>query len=230
MTASGRRTASTGAGASAGDTPWAGHPSASGLNAADRAAVAEKLALATGGAAPHHAWRLVGEVAAAAGFDPAQAADGGAAGAHRDSPVLAALEAAMALAPRDPLEGMLVAQMTAVHAAALRCLGRAAASAGDAQLEALYLRLAARLLHLFQRQSETLDRRARRFGPPKAAADAAEAEEADGGAEGRELLARAVAAVRADLDARARGKAARRAETRARRAGPGGGAPPVPDS
>ncbi len=165
MTASGRRTASTGAGASAGDTPWAGHPSASGLNAADRAAVAEKLALATGGAAPHHAWRLVGEVAAAAGFDPAQAADGGAAGAHRDSPVLAALEAAMALAPRDPLEGMLVAQMTAVHAAALRCLGRAAASAGDAQLEALYLRLAARLLHLFQRQSETLDRRARARRP-----------------------------------------------------------------
>ena len=62
--------------------------------------------------------------------------------------------------PGDALEAMLIEQMAAVHEAAQRCLARAAeVSADHPQIEALYLRQAARLLHLFQRQSDALDRR-----------------------------------------------------------------------
>ena len=74
-----------------------------------------------------------------------------------DKADMAALLAA--LAPRDALEAMLAAQMAAVHAAGLRATRRAAESTGQPQIEALYLRLAARLLHLFTRQMEALDRR-----------------------------------------------------------------------
>lgn len=62
--------------------------------------------------------------------------------------------------PGDALEAMLVAQMAAVDEAAQRCLARAEeCSAEHPQIEALYLRQAARLLHLFQRQADALDRR-----------------------------------------------------------------------
>jgi hypothetical protein len=62
--------------------------------------------------------------------------------------------------PRDELEAMLAEQMAAVHAAAMRALERAAECTKDhPQIEALYLRQAARLLHLFTRQTEALDRR-----------------------------------------------------------------------
>ncbi len=64
-----------------------------------------------------------------------------------------------ALAPRDHLETMLASQMAAVHVAALRSLRRAADSAEHPQIEALYLRQAARLMHLFARQAEALERR-----------------------------------------------------------------------
>ena len=62
--------------------------------------------------------------------------------------------------PADALEAMLTEQMAAVNAAATRALERAAeCSAEHPQIEALYLRQAARLMHLFVRQAEALDRR-----------------------------------------------------------------------
>jgi hypothetical protein len=61
--------------------------------------------------------------------------------------------------PRDALEAMLAEQMAAVNAAAMRALERAAECKETPQIEALYLRQAARLLHLFTRQTEALDRR-----------------------------------------------------------------------
>jgi hypothetical protein len=64
-----------------------------------------------------------------------------------------------ALAPRDPLEAMLVSQMAAAHVAALRATKRAAECADEPQIEALYARQAARLMHLFTRQMEALDKR-----------------------------------------------------------------------
>ena len=53
------------------------------------------------------------------GTDAAAAAEeaGDGAGGAR---VVAAIEAALALAPRDPLEGMLITQMAGCHAAATR--------------------------------------------------------------------------------------------------------------
>ncbi len=159
--------------------------SARDLTAADFSAMAGNLSAATGGAAPHQALRLMRELAGAAAPGGAEGAAAAEADGDEDgaSAVLAAIEAAMALAPRDPLEGMLVAQMTAVHAAAMRCLCRAAECADHPQIEALYLREAARMLHLFQRQSETLDRRARRFGPPREDAESAAAGAGDAAAE-----------------------------------------------
>ena len=74
-----------------------------------------------------------------------------------DNEDMAALLAA--LAPRDPLEAMLAAQMAAVHAAALRAMTRAAECTEHPQIEALYARQAARLMHLFVRQMEALERR-----------------------------------------------------------------------
>ena len=71
-------------------------------------------------------------------------------------------EAAALLAgaePADALESMLVKQMAAVHDAALRAVARAAECQDNPQVEALYLRQAARLMHLFVRQAEALDRR-----------------------------------------------------------------------
>ncbi len=64
-----------------------------------------------------------------------------------------------ALAPRGALETMLASQMAAVHVAALRSLRRAADNGEHPQIEALYLRQAARLMHLFARQAEALERR-----------------------------------------------------------------------
>jgi hypothetical protein len=62
--------------------------------------------------------------------------------------------------PGDKLEAMLVEQMAAVHDAAMRCLSRAAEVAAEhPEIEARYLREATRLLNLFQRQSDALDRR-----------------------------------------------------------------------
>jgi hypothetical protein len=113
------------------------------------------LAAATGGAAPELAQRLLLEVTGTLGlsFDPADEADDAAKAA-------AALQMMRAAAPRDPLEAMLAAQMTAVHGAAMRALRRAAECGAEyPQIEALYARQAARLTNLFMRQMEALERR-----------------------------------------------------------------------
>ena len=70
-----------------------------------------------------------------------------------------AAELMAALAAHGGLEAMLAEQMAAVHAAAMRATKRAAECSEHPQIEALYLRQAARLMHLFVRQTEALDRR-----------------------------------------------------------------------
>ena len=77
----------------------------------------------------------------------------------KTEPVRAAAELLVGLTPGDALESMLAEQMAAVHEAALRATGRAAECREQPQIEALYLRQAARLMHLFVRQAEALDRR-----------------------------------------------------------------------
>jgi len=77
--------------------------------------------------------------------------------------------------PADALERMLAEQMAAVHEAALRATERAAECKEHPQIEALYLRQAARLMHLFVRQAEALDRR-RATAEDRAVARAHEAE------------------------------------------------------
>lgn len=67
--------------------------------------------------------------------------------------VCAAVSAMCDIGPRDTLEGMLAAQMIAVHSAALDSLRRAAEPA------AADLRHAARLLSVFQRQMWVRDDR-----------------------------------------------------------------------
>ena len=189
------------------------------LTAADFTAIAGNLSAATGGAAPHHALQLMRDLADAAGGGAA-GGETGADGAAGEARVLAAIEAAIALAPRDPLEGMLIAQMAAVNAAAMRCLGRAAECGDHPQIEALYLREASRLLHLFVRQAEALDRRTRRLGPPK------EAGEADGTAAAENAAGTAAAGRAPDgaqvLEKLLAGIYARRRAEASRRTGDGG--------
>jgi len=182
--------------ASALERPWARGPGDADLSEADHANIEENLKIASGGAAPALSWQTLRELAAAT-------AGGGPEDPDAAARVFAAVESAMALAPRDPLEGMLVAQMAAVNAAAMRCLVRAGECTEYPQIEALYLRLAARLLNLFVRQQEALDRRARQFRTPSEhdRAVGPDAGNTDGSGEGLEILARAVAACQADMEA-----------------------------
>jgi len=85
---------------------------------------------------------------------------------HEDSDAderSAQLEAAYALMreiePRDAAEGMLAAQMVAVHGAAMDCLRRAMHPGQTEALRDAAMRQATKLLTLFPRQLETLDRR-----------------------------------------------------------------------
>lgn len=125
------------------------------LRLADRDAT---LARATGsGDARVHDW-LVNDLSFALTMPPALDAPGGDAPARADR-VCAAVSALCDIAPRDTLEGMLAAQMVAVHSASLDCLRRAAeAGAADRAREA-DLRHAARLLNVFQRQMRVRDDR-----------------------------------------------------------------------
>ncbi len=70
----------------------------------------------------------------------------------------AALAALKGLAPRDELEGLLAAQMVATHGAAMDCLRRAMRAEAVAQAREADLRQAGRLLTLYARPVETLDR------------------------------------------------------------------------
>lgn len=119
------------------------------LHLADRDAT---LTRATGSAdARVHGW-LVNDLSFALTAPPALAA-------ATEDRVCAAVSAMCDIAPRDTLEGMLAAQMVAVHSAALDSLRRAAeASAADRARDA-DLRHAARLLNVFQRQMRVRDDR-----------------------------------------------------------------------
>lgn len=64
-----------------------------------------------------------------------------------------------AAAPRDGLEGMLAAQMAAAHRAAMDITGRATAPGLPPAARAALMAQAGRMMHLFARQLETLDRR-----------------------------------------------------------------------
>lgn len=73
--------------------------------------------------------------------------------------VCAALAALEALEPADAVDGMLGVQAVACHAAAMECLHRAARRDGPAAARDWNLRHAARLMALYGRQIEALDRR-----------------------------------------------------------------------
>ena len=120
----------------------------------DEAAVTALLAAATAGCAPELAQKLMLQVTDAAGLsgEPEHEADDAAKAA-------VALQMMAAAAPRDALEAMLAAQMAAAHGAAMRAMRRAAECTDYPQIEALYARQAARLMGLFMRQMEVLERR-----------------------------------------------------------------------
>jgi hypothetical protein len=134
------------------DHPHAGPaaPAIRVLHLADRDAT---LTRATGSAdARVHGW-LVNDLSFALTAPPALGA------AATEDRICAAVSAMCDIAPRDTLEGMLAAQMVAVHSAALDSLRRAAeASAADRARDA-DLRHAARLLNVFQRQMRVRDDR-----------------------------------------------------------------------
>ena len=73
--------------------------------------------------------------------------------------VFAALSALSEIGPRDAMEGMLAAQMVAVHASALDCLRGAAASGLKGRDRHTELRDAARLLGVFERHLKLRDDR-----------------------------------------------------------------------
>lgn len=83
----------------------------------------------------------------------------GRAGSAQEDRVCAAVSAMCDIAPRDTLEGMLAAQMVAVHSASLDCLRRAAEAGAADRARDADLRHAARLLNVFQRQMRVRDDR-----------------------------------------------------------------------
>ena len=99
-----------------------------------------------------HGW-LVNDVAAALAPSP------GLDTAAREDRVCAAVSAMCAIAPRDAIEGMLAAQMVAVHSAALDCLRRAADPVAADRAREADLRHAGRLVNVFQRQMRVRDDR-----------------------------------------------------------------------
>ena len=117
--------------------------------------VAEELgppAAVTGTAHAGLAARLASQVAEALWLP------GGIEAAEQAARVAAALAALKGLAPRDELEGMLGVQMVAVHGAAMECLRRAAGGQADAAGRAAELRQAGRLIALYAKQVEALNR------------------------------------------------------------------------
>lgn len=140
--------------------PAAAPPGIRVLRLADRDAT---LRCATGsGDARVHGW-LVNDLSFALNTPPALEAAGpdgrGDAGQARADRVCAAVSAMCDIAPRDTLEGMLAAQMVAVHSAALDSLRRAAEPAAADRARDADLRHAARLLNVFQRQMRVRDDR-----------------------------------------------------------------------
>ena len=125
------------------------------------------LAAATGGCAPALSQRLMLDVTDTLGLsgEPEHEAD-------EAMRAAAALQMMAAAAPRDALEAMLAAQMAAAHGAAMRAMRRAAECTNYPRIEALYARQAARLMGLFMRQMETLERRRAAAARAEAATEA----------------------------------------------------------
>ena len=122
------------------------------LRLADRDAT---LRRATGSDDPRvHGW-LVNDLSFALNMPPALDVDVGA----RADRVCAAVAAMSDIGPRATLEGMLAAQMVAVHSAALDSLRRAAEPVAADRARDADLRHAARLLNVFQRQMRVRDDR-----------------------------------------------------------------------
>ncbi len=72
---------------------------------------------------------------------------------------LAAMAAMRAIGPRDGLEGMLAAQMVCAHGVAIDFTRRAMRDGQYMENRTAYMRQAGKLMTLFARQIETLDRR-----------------------------------------------------------------------
>lgn len=146
------------------DPPPRPSPTLQILRLADREAT---LTRATGsGDARVHGW-LVNDLSFALATPPALDGSGGSGGQGgpgidgraREDRVCAAVSALCDIAPRDTLEGMLAAQMVAVHSASLDCLRRAAEAGAADRARDGDLRHAARLLNVFQRQMRVRDDR-----------------------------------------------------------------------
>lgn len=132
------------------DSPPGPSPDIQVLRLADRAAT---LRRATGSDdARVHDW-LVNDLSFALNMSPVLDTPA------RADRVCAAVSAMCDIGPRDTLEGMLAAQMVAVHSAALDCLRRAAEPISADRARDADLRQAARLLNVFQRQMRVRDDR-----------------------------------------------------------------------
>ncbi len=77
---------------------------------------------------------------------------------HIHDRVVAAIAALRGIKPRDEVEGMLGVQMVATHSAAMDCLGRAMIEDQTFVGRDLNLKHATKLLTLYARQLETLDK------------------------------------------------------------------------
>lgn len=128
------------------------------LPLADREAT---LARATGSADARVQGWLVNDLAISLNMPPSPAgpARGDTGSLAPEDRVYAAVSALCDIAPRDTLEGMLAAQMVAVHSAATDCLRRAADGDAVDRMRHTDLRHAARLLNVFERQLRLRDDR-----------------------------------------------------------------------
>jgi hypothetical protein len=90
----------------------------------------------------------------------------------------AALRALQGIAPRDPVEGMLAAQMVATHEAAMECFRRAHLVGQNPELRLAALAQANRLVRSYAALAETLERRRR---PPEQVVRVERVTVADGG-------------------------------------------------
>lgn len=116
--------------------------------------IAEQQAVAATGTADHSlALRLITDVHQAL-WQPAHSTE-----EERILDLRAAVASLEAINPRDGIEGMLAVQIVATHNAALECLRRAMQSQQSFELRASNLKHAERLMSLYLRQLEAMDRR-----------------------------------------------------------------------
>lgn len=80
-------------------------------------------------------------------------------GHSEDGALMATLTALEALAPTDAAEGMLATQMVATHEAAMECLHRAMISEQTFEGRDVNLKHAEKLMQIYARQLEVLDKR-----------------------------------------------------------------------